>query len=170
MGGGADRWGRENVKVYGRALVANTLVFSKIKFRADVNGVTEQTRKEVKEIISTYVYKTKKREPKWETMIRSASRGGVGLRDPDTMIDAAKVRIVRNMHLRSEQPWVKWMRRKEERVRERWGLTGSVYSHKIKRKQRKGLKETCVYECIKSMARNRRNRERHGRREGEEVD
>lgn len=72
--------------------------------------------------------------------------GGIGVRDPGCAIDAAKIRVViKNMRIKRDQPWAKWMRRKEQRLKDRWGVE-ELYGYKPNKKKREDLKEDCLFE------------------------
>ena len=142
----AKRWKREEVGIYGRAIVANTLMMSKVKYRADVNPISEELKKSIKEEIREYVWEGKKSEIAWKKVIQGVDEGGIGLRDPACTIDAAKIRIViKNMRIKSDQPWAKWMKRKERRLKRRWGVE-DIYGHKPTRNQIEELKDKCLFE------------------------
>ena len=67
------------------------------------------------------------------------------MRDPACTIDAAKIRIViKNMRIKSDQPWAKWMKRKEGRLKRRWGVE-DIYGHKPTKIRREGLKDKSAY-------------------------
>ena len=140
-----DRWNREDLTVYGKALVANTLLLATVKFRASVNGTTKEVRSEMKRIINEFVWGKQRALVAWKTIIRGTKEGGLGLKDVDSMLDAASVKLIRNMERKKEQPWVKWMKRKERRLQREWGVN-DIYEYKPKRKEKEKLKETCVFE------------------------
>ena len=39
-----EAWNRHNIGIFGRAIIANTLLMSKVKFRTDVNAVSKTIR------------------------------------------------------------------------------------------------------------------------------
>jgi hypothetical protein len=45
------RWNQERIGIFGRAIVANTLLIQKIKYRADVNGISKKLKADVKKVI-----------------------------------------------------------------------------------------------------------------------
>ena len=53
------RWRRDVVIVYGRAIVANTFMVSKVKYRADVNPIAEEVKKSITKEIEEYVWEGK---------------------------------------------------------------------------------------------------------------
>jgi hypothetical protein len=61
------------------------------------------------------------------------------------MIDASKIRILKNMIMRDDQPWVKWMKRKEKRLKQLWQVKGSLYGHRPTMSQRKNLSRTSLF-------------------------
>ena len=92
------------------------------------------------------MWEGKKSEIAWKKVIQGVDEGGIGLRDPACTIDAAKIRIViKNMRIKSDQPWAKWMKRKERRLKRRWGVE-DIYGHKPTRNQIEELKDKCLFE------------------------
>ena len=73
-----DRWNRENVTGYGRALVSNTLVMPVILYRGRVNGMTAGLKKKVLKIVKEFVWPTLK----WSIALRGIAEGGIGVKDP----------------------------------------------------------------------------------------
>ena len=74
------RWDRENPTVYGRALVANTLMMPVICFRANVNGMTKKMTARILKEIKDFVWKEVP-PLKWDLAVRSPGEGGIGVRD-----------------------------------------------------------------------------------------
>jgi hypothetical protein len=56
-----------------------------------------------------------------------------------------RITFIKHLQEKSDQPWAKWLRRKERKVSRRWGRA-NVYQRGVKKKQIKELKETCVFE------------------------
>ena len=83
---------------------------------------------------------------KWEKLLRPVSQAGVGLKDPDCVIDAMIMKLLRNMRTKEGQPWVGWMKRREGKVRERWEVD-DVYGHKPTRKALSELDGECLFEA-----------------------
>ena len=80
---------------------------------------------------------------RWEVLMMKQEEGGVGLREPLSALDAAKMRMLGNLMTKDRQPWMKWVERKLRRVAERWGVAEAA---KPSKKQVKELKEDCVVE------------------------
>jgi hypothetical protein len=139
-----NRWNREKITVYGRALVVNTLMMPVISFRANVNGMTGAMTKKILSEIKQFVWKLVP-TLKWSTAIRSTTEGGIGVRDPGALIDGMRVTLIKHLHNKADQPWAKWLRRKARRLSKEWGRE-NVYKGGVKKKQLKKLKETCVFE------------------------
>jgi hypothetical protein len=112
-----DRWDRENVTVYGRALVSNTLIMPVILYRARVNAITKKLEKEIVKIVKDFVWR-KVQNLKWSIAVRGVKEGGVGVKDPIYMIDSTRIRMIRDIRGKKTQPWVKWMERKEKKLKE----------------------------------------------------
>ena len=139
-----DRWDRENVTVYGRALVSNTLIMPVILYRASVNAISKKLEKEIVKIVNNFLWK-KVLKLKWSIAVRGVKEGGIGVKDPICMIDSTRIRMIRDMREKKTQPWVKWMERKEKKLKEKWNVT-NVFQGNIKKAKMKELKETCLFE------------------------
>ena len=77
-----ERWNREQITVYGRALVCNTLMMPVILYRTRVNGLTKEKEKKIEQI-KDMIWKDM-RPVKWSKVIRPIEEGGLGLKDPGT--------------------------------------------------------------------------------------
>ena len=76
-----EKWNRERIGIYGRAIVANTLLLSKISHRAQVNTMSAQVRKNLKEKFRAFMWKgAGKGMVRWEALLMGEEEGGVGLR------------------------------------------------------------------------------------------
>ena len=76
-----EKWNRERIGIYGRAIVANTLLLSKISHRAQVNTMSAQVRKNLKEKFRAFMWKgAGKGMVRWEVLLMGEEEGGVGLR------------------------------------------------------------------------------------------
>jgi exonuclease III len=106
-----ERWNREDITMIGRALVANTLLYARMKFRLDVNSTTTEMRKRIKRVIKEFIWKKGKERVKWEIMTRREEDGGIGVIDPDCMIDATKIMLLKRWNNKNKQPWKKWITR-----------------------------------------------------------
>ena len=140
-----ERWNRERIGIYGQAIVANTLLLSKISHREQVNTMSAQMRKRLKEKFRAFVWKGARRGMRWEVLLKREEEGGAGLREPICALDAAKIRMFAALMTKDRQPWMKWMERKLDRVARRWGVREAMAA-KPGRKQLKELKEDCIVE------------------------
>ena len=145
MSSEGGRWNREKIGIYGRAIIANTLLMSKVKFRADINPLSTLLTRRIRDEIRSFMWKGKKAGTRWEILLRPVQEGGVGLRDPGCVFDVAKVKML--VHLRDgvRQPWKKWVERKIKRVGRRWGVADVLTAQPTLR-QRKELRENCLVE------------------------
>ena len=75
-------------------------------------------KKEIKKTIREFMWKEGRARVKWDVLIRPEEEGGI---DPECDLDAAKVRIIKDMMMKADQPWVKWVERKLQKLKERWG-------------------------------------------------
>jgi len=141
-----QKWNRERIGIYGQAIVANTLLLSKISHRAQVNTLSTQVRKKLKEKVRAFIWKGAGRGMvRWEILMMGEEEGGVGLRDPVCALDAAKIRMLVSLMTKDRQPWMKWIERKLHRVAGRWGVREAMAA-KPNRKQIEELKEDCIVE------------------------
>jgi len=139
-----DRWNRENVTVYGRALISNTLMCPQVLYKGKVNGMSVKMKKEIVEKVKEFVWK-KVTRVKWSVAVRKVEEGGIGVKDPICLLDSTRIRMIRDMRMKEAQPWVKWMNRKERKLKERWGVE-SVFKGRVKKKMIAELKDECVFE------------------------
>jgi hypothetical protein len=144
--GTGRKWNKEGIGIYGRAIVANTLLLSKISHRAQVNTMSDQTRKKLKETFRDFMWKgAGKGMVRWEILSMKEEEGGVRLRDPLCALDAAKIRMFVDLMTKDRQPWMKWIERKLNRVAEKWGVQEAMAASPNKR-QLKELREDCIVE------------------------
>lgn len=140
------KWNQQGVGPFGRAIVANTVLLSKIKFRADVNPLSQTLRKNLKNKIREFMWNEGKPKVRWEILLLPEDQGGLGLKDPECMLDAAKITIFKNLFTKTRQPWMKWIERRLDIVKKRWGVEGNLLGHQPTKKQIKDLKEDCLTE------------------------
>ena len=177
-----ERWNRENIGVYGRSIVANTLLLSKLKHRADVNALSQAMKKKILGAFKAFMWKGegKKARLRWEVMVQPIEEGGSGVKDPICALDASKMRILIRLMTRNRQPWMKWVERKLIRVAKKWGIEEAMAA-KTTKKQRNQLREDCLVESTLKIwleiggrrsteeeARKRREKEKEARRKKEE--
>ena len=77
--------------------------------------------------------------------MRRKEEGGLGLLDPRCYFDAAKIRILKIMKLKKGQPWIKWMERKEIRLKEKWNVQGNLFGFKQSREQKREVESKCIF-------------------------
>ena len=140
-----DRWDREQLTLYGRALIVNTLMMAMIAYRAAVNGMTDNTHKEILKIVKDFVFRGKIAEQQWQMAIRKIEEGGIGVRDPKCLIDSTRIKLIRDIDRKQGQPWVKWIERKRKKLEEKWE-DEEVYKTGKPKKKLKQLNKDCVYE------------------------
>jgi hypothetical protein len=141
-----QRWNRERIGIYGQAIVANTLLLSKISHRAQVNTLSQQVRKQLKEKFRAFIWKGAERgKVRWEVLLMEEEEGGVGLREPICALDAAKIRMLVGLLVKERQPWMKWIERKLHGVARRWGVREAMAAKPSKR-QITALNEECIVE------------------------
>jgi hypothetical protein len=102
--------------------------------------MTSNILKEIKEFVWKDVPNLK-----WGLAVRSAAEGGIGVRDPGALIDGMRISLLKELQMKADQPWTKWLRRKENRLSRRWAVK-NVYQGDVPKKKLKELKETCVFE------------------------
>ena len=98
----AKAWSSTGIGIFGRKLVANTLLLSKVKFRSSVNALSPEMKKKTTEIIKDFFWNGKRPKVRWEVIVRNEEQGGVRLRDPSCDFDAAKIKIIKNLIRRPE--------------------------------------------------------------------
>jgi hypothetical protein len=141
-----QKWNKERIGIYGQAIIANTILLSKISHRAQVNTLSAQTRKRLKEKFKDFIWKgARKGMVRWEVLLLGEEEGGVGLREPICALDAAKIRMFVGLMTKDRQPWMKWVERKLDRIARRWEVREAMAA-KPSRKQLKELKEDCIVE------------------------
>ena len=70
-----EAWNRHNIGIFGRAIVANTLLMSKIMYRTNVNPVSKTIRKQIRNIISRFIWKQGRERVRWEVLLGKESTG-----------------------------------------------------------------------------------------------
>ena len=70
-----NSWNRENVTVYGRALVSNTLIMPVILYRARVNAITRTLEKEIQKTVKDFLWR-KVPSLKWSIAVRGIQESG----------------------------------------------------------------------------------------------
>jgi hypothetical protein len=166
-----ERWNREDITMIGRALVANTLLYSRIKFRLDVNSTTTDMRKRIKKVIRAFIWKQGKERVRWEIMTRREEDGGIGVIDPDCMIDATKIMLLKRWNNKNKQPWKKWITRRMNKKKHEWNVDESenILGITPTRKMMKELRDDTLTEKIMKIwyeiggtTRNKHNTKQNG--------
>ena len=142
----SKRWGRTNIGYYGKAIVANTLMKAQVTYRAKVNAISKEKKKQFQNKIAKFVWDDKKAMLAWHKLVRPIREGGLAILDINCALDAEKISILRNMTKKKDQPWVPWMTRKETKLKERWNVRESVYGYVSKTHEKTGLNKQCLYE------------------------
>lgn len=138
------RWDREKVTVYGRALISNTLMVPVILYKGRVNGMTMKLKKQITKIVKDFVWRDV--QPlQWKLALRPIDKGGIGVKDPICIVDATRIKLIKDMIEKNTQPWVKWMKRKEKRITERWQVK-NIFQKGMKKKNVTELSEECIFE------------------------
>ena len=143
-----EDWNRENIGIHGRAIVANTILTAGLTHRSAVNALSPSLRKKIQEEFRAFMWKggEKRARTKWEVLVQEEKEGGVGLRDPLCMLDAAKIRMIVSLLTKDRQPWMRWIERKLRRVGERWNMEASALEATPDKQQQRELKEGCLVE------------------------
>ena len=118
-----DRWLKECIGIYGREIVSNVLLTAKVTNIASVNGMSKDMKGEILKTIKKIIWRGKGKIPRirWEIMTREPEEGGAGIKDPLTMIDAAKISTLVKLIIRRRNPWMRWIERKLIRITIEWG-------------------------------------------------
>ena len=143
-----EEWNRENITMIGRSLVANTIIYSKVKFRLDINCNTKETRKQIKKMTREFIWKYRKPQVRWEIMVRPREEGGMAVRDPECMMDAAKIMIIKRLQREKKQPWMKWIERKMAILKVKWKRGEHILTSKPKAKMIRELDEKNLTELM----------------------
>ena len=148
MEGVGRPWHSLKLGYYGKAIIANTKMLSKVLFRSQVNPVSEQMRKKVKEEIKQFMWGYKKQGVAWTKMMLPVAEGGVGLRDPGIVFDMQLIRLIKLMHTKADQPWVKWFLRKKKRRADLWKCKSNLFGYEPSKKQIEELNQGCLFESM----------------------
>ena len=84
----------------------------------------------------------------WQIMTRPKKEGGMKMVDPECMIDACKMKIIKKMMTKDRQPWMKWVERKMENKKNEWGMWGGVLGARMTKKRMNDLKDDCFVESM----------------------
>ena len=140
------RWNAENIGMYGRAIIANTLLLSKLKHRAGTSTMSERMRRRVRDVFRSFMWRGRERAGRrWEVLVKPIKKGGLGIKDPMCAIDAEKIKIIKDLQKKDRQPWKRWVERKLRRLGRRWG-TMNVMTHRPSNKQKGDLNKECLVE------------------------
>ena len=75
-------------------------------------------RKKIKDFM--WGGKNKKARVRWEIMTKHLHKGGTVIQDPITILDAAKINMLKKLITRDRQPWMRWIERKLIKIADRW--------------------------------------------------
>jgi len=101
----AKNWAKLKICYYGKGIVANTLLKAQFNYRAQVNTVTKEQKKAIKDRIRNFVWDSMKPLVAWHKLVQPIKAGGIALIDIDCALDAQKVSILRHMKQKGGQPW-----------------------------------------------------------------
>ena len=91
-------WLRQIIGIYGRTIVANTLLTAKLSHRPSVNGISKSMKNRIRKKIKDFMWggENKKAPVRWETMSKHPKEGGTVIKYPITILDAAKTNMLKN--------------------------------------------------------------------------
>ena len=89
-------WLRENIGIYGRTIVSNTLLIAKLSHRASVNGISKSMKNRIRKKIKDFMWggENKNTRVRWEILTKHPNEGGTGIKYPITILDAAKINML----------------------------------------------------------------------------
>ena len=147
-----NRWLKEHIGIYGRTIVANSLMQAKLSHRASVNAISPRMESKMRKIFKAFMWGGPDKRPrlKWGILLLPEKEGGTGLKDPILTLDAAKITILKRLITRNRQPWMRWVERKLHRVAQRWGVEEAMAATPSKR-QIKSLHTTCLVESTLAL-------------------
>ena len=97
-----------------------------------------------------FMWKFKNKGVAWK-MLLPVEEGGLGLKDPETVFEESLIRIIRLTRTKAAQPWVKWLKHKEAKLKDQWKIAGSVFGHKpTKEQQSKLISGDLLHEMVKA--------------------
>ena len=69
-------WLRENIGIYGRTIVANTLLTAKLSHRASVNGISKSMKNRIIKKIKDFMWggENKNARVRWDIMTKHSTR------------------------------------------------------------------------------------------------
>ena len=146
------RWLKEHIGIYGRTIVANTLLQAKLTHRASVNTLSPSLQTKLRKVFKTFMWGGPAKKPRlrWDILLQPEQDGGTGLKDPIINLEAAKISILKRLITRDRQPWMKWVERKLIRVATRWGVPEAMAATPTK-KQVKELNNGCLVESTLAL-------------------
>ena len=141
------QWLKEHIGVYGRTIVANSLMQAKITHRASVNAISSRLKKKLLKLFKEFMWGGPDKKPRlrWGILLLPEQEGGTGLKDPVMNLDAAKINIFKRLITRNRQPWMCWVENKLTRVAQTWEVAEAMAATPSKR-QLKALDDTCLVE------------------------
>jgi endonuclease/exonuclease/phosphatase family metal-dependent hydrolase len=120
------RWSRENISMHGRVLVANTVLLSKIRYRASCNTISKEQVEQIRKDQEFFIWKNKKTRRKWCHLVQQYDKGGMKLLDPECAFNAEKISILQRANKNEQHPWVMWKNKKDYEIRKKWGIVGDI--------------------------------------------
>jgi hypothetical protein len=99
----AAMWEYKKTGYYGRALIANACILTKIRYRVMTSTVGEDTIKVVKDLMRDFMWKGAK-IVEWNEATDTADTGGLGILDPSCTFDTDKILVLRKWCEEKEDP------------------------------------------------------------------
>ena len=81
-------------------------------------------------------------------MIKQREQGSIGVKDPECMMDAAKIMIIKRLQRKKKQPWMKWIERKMGLLKHKWKMKEHILTTKPKAKMIRELDEKNLTELM----------------------
>ena len=106
-----ETWLKENIDIYGRKIVTNTLLIAKISYRASVNGISRNIKAKMDKKIKEFIWGgiNRKTRLRWEIMTKITEEGSIWNRDPIIGLDVVKIKMQQKLISRSQHPLPRWV-------------------------------------------------------------
>jgi hypothetical protein len=103
-----ERWAKMNMSLKGKEIVLKALVQSKAIFLATVNGISQDVEKRMTKMYKDFVWNEKKKGlMSWEQIIAPRTKGGLGMPDLKSRIEAIEIMWLKKW-LSPEEKRPKW--------------------------------------------------------------
>ena len=127
-------WRAKKIGLHARVLVANTILLQASRYRASFNTISKEKLKEITMMIQNFIWKGKRAKKRWSCVVQSRSKAGLGAIDPQCAYDAEKISRLAKAGANDNHPWVSWKKRKDQKIRNKWGIVGKIEAIKTNRK------------------------------------